>query len=125
MLPLSIHHFVLAAEGWPSPTIGELVMEGGLGCIIILTLFLIGIFFAAWKAPAWVKEIGSGALVFSVFFFAKGLYNCFVAMAIATEGVFTLQLAGEGLRQNLICLLYGLIIYFISLVVRVALKPRI
>ena len=32
-----------------------------------ITLFLIALFFAAWKAPAWVKEIGIAGLVFSAF----------------------------------------------------------
>lgn len=33
----------------------------------ILTAVLAAMFFAAWKAPRWVKEIGSFALVFGIF----------------------------------------------------------
>ena len=33
-----------------------------------ITLFLIALFFASWKAPAWVKEIGIAGLVFSLIY---------------------------------------------------------
>ena len=40
--------------------------------MIIITLLFIGLFFAAWKAPAWVKEIGIAALVVGVFWTLLG-----------------------------------------------------
>ena len=33
-------------------------IEGGIGFMSVLTVLLVAIFFAAWKAPRWVKEIG-------------------------------------------------------------------
>ena len=49
-------------------SIGLLFVEGGLGYMIIISVFLILLFLAAWKAPRWVKEIGIGALVVSSMF---------------------------------------------------------
>ena len=63
----------------------------------ILTILLVAIFFAAWKAPRWIKEIGSFALVFGFLTYLIGLIPVF----------------------------YGVIIYLISLVVRLIKKPRL
>ena len=52
----------------------KLFMQGGAGFMTILTILLVAIFFAAWKAPAWVKEIGSFALVFGFLTYLIGLY---------------------------------------------------
>ncbi|MCR4859199.1 MAG: hypothetical protein K5910_00885 [Bacteroidales bacterium] len=54
----------------------------------LFTLLFIGLFFAAWKAPARVREIG-------------------------------------GVKVALVPVLYGLIVYFVSLVLRIIHKPRI
>ena len=43
-----------------------LFISGGPVGMIIITLLFIALFFAAWKAPAWVKEIGIAALVVGV-----------------------------------------------------------
>lgn len=45
----------------------ELFMEGGPIGLTILTILLVLMFFAAWKAPAWVKEIGQAALIWGFF----------------------------------------------------------
>ena len=45
----------------------KLFMEGGPVFMAILTAVLAAMFFAAWKAPRWVKEIGAFALIFGIF----------------------------------------------------------
>ena len=40
----------------------KIFMQGGAGFMTILTVLLVAIFFAAWKAPRWIKEIGTFAL---------------------------------------------------------------
>ena len=35
----------------------KIFMQGGAGYMTILTILLVAIFFAAWKAPRWIKEI--------------------------------------------------------------------
>ena len=75
----------------------KLFIQGGPGFMTILTVLLVAIFFAAWKAPRWIKEIGSFALVFGFLTYLIGLIPVF----------------------------YGVIIYLISLVVRLIKKPRL
>ena len=84
---------------------------------------LIGLFIAAWKAPKWVKEIGLGALVFAIFWTLSGLYQMFGAIQIAGDAPFSVICGG--IRVAMIGTFYGLIVYFISLVIRVIQKPRI
>lgn len=104
-------------------SISQLFMQGGPAGMIIITLFLIAILIAAWKAPRWVKEFGIGALVFSVFWTLRGLYQILGFIELyddVSRGV-----TSGALRVGLISLFYGLIVYFISLVIRVIHKPRL
>ena len=113
----------------------KLFMQGGAGFMTILTVLLVAIFFAAWKAPRWIKEIGSFALVFGFLTLLIGLYQMFVALQqVATDigegvtGVFDLISPGGlfgGLKIALIPVFYGIIIYLVSLVVRIIKKPRL
>lgn len=106
-----------------SVTLPQLFVEGGLAWMIIISLFLIALFIAAWKAPRWVKEIGAGALVFGVFGTLLGLAQVFAALQSFPDA--GLAVICGGLKVTLITTFYGLIVYFISLVIRVIQKPRI
>ena len=89
-------------------------VSGGPVGMIIITLLFVALFFAAWKAPAWVKEIGIGALVVGVFWTLCG----YLQMADYLSG-------HDDVASNIIPVLYGLIVYFVSLILRVIHKPRI
>ena len=89
----------------------------------VLTILLVAIFFAAWKAPRWVKEIGIGALVVAIFWNLQGLYQALGVVQMAPD-ISPAVICG-GLKVAMISLLYGLIVYFLSLVIRVIHKPRI
>ena len=104
-------------------SIGTLFVEGGLGFMIIISVFLILLFLAAWKAPRWVKEIGIGALVVSVFATLLGLFQVFDA--VQRFGDISFAVICGGLKVLMIPFFYGLIVYFISLVIRIIQKPRI
>lgn len=91
--------------------------------MIIITLLFIGLFFAAWKAPAWVKEIGIAALVVSIFWTLLGWLQI-VDFLSGNDDVANNIIAG-GIKVSLIPVLYGLIVYFVSLVIRIIQKPRI
>ena len=106
-----------------SVSIPQLFVEGGLVWMICISLFLIAIFIAAWKAPRWVKEIGIGALVFAIFGTLSGLAQMFDA--IQMFGDISPAVICGGLKVTLIPTFYGLIVYFVSLVIRVIQKPRI
>ena len=91
--------------------------------MIVITLLLIALFIAAWKAPRWVKETGIGALVVSVFWSLLGFAQ--VLDTIQRFGDIPLSVVCGGMKVCLISTFYGLIVYFISLVIRVIQKPRI
>ena len=55
----------------------KLFMEGGVLFMSILTVLLVAVFFAVWKAPRWVKEIGNFALVFGLMTPLFPLYQFF------------------------------------------------
>ena len=98
-------------------------VEGGLPWMIIISLFLIALLLAAWKAPRWVKEIGIGALVLGFFFTLTGISQ--VLDVVQRFGDVSTPILCGGLKVTLIPLFYGLIVYFISLIIRVIHKPRI
>lgn len=104
-------------------TLPQLFLEGGLGWMIGISLFLIALFIAAWKAPRWVREIGIGALIFAIYGTLMGILQVLDAMQMFGD-ISPAVLCG-GLKVTLIPTFYGLIVYFISLIIRVIQKPRI
>jgi len=90
----------------------------------ILTILLVGIFFAAWKAPRWVKEIGLFALVFGFFSLCLGLRQAFVFIA-GSDTAISSNVIFAGMSVAMIPVLYGIIIYLVSLVIRLIQKPRL
>ena len=113
----------------------KLFVEGGLDFMSVLTVLLVAIPFAAWKAPRWVKDIGSFALAFGFLSLFLGLRQAFtalrdVAMSLGSDvtGLFDLISPGVffgGMRVAMIPVCYGIIIYLVSLVVHVVQKPRL
>ena len=90
----------------------------------IITLLFIGLFFAAWKAPAWVKEIGIAALVVGVFWTLLG-YLQVADYLQGYDGDLSYNVLAGGIKVGLLPVLYGLIVYFVSLILRVIHKPRL
>lgn len=101
----------------------DLFCQGGPVGMSLLTVELICMLFAAWKAPAWVKEIGLLALVTGIFFPLLGVCNALTVLYKA--GDVSPMLVVVGLRMALIPLMYGLAVYALSLILRIVQKPRI
>jgi len=101
----------------------NIFVEGGVPWMTFMTLILIALFLAAWKAPAWVKEIGKFAAVFGIFATFIGLMQA--AVDITAAGEIRQGIVWAGLRVAMITTVYGLIIYMISLIIRIVQKPRI
>ena len=101
----------------------SLFISGGPVGMIIITLLFIALFFAAWKAPAWVKDIGIAALVVGVFWTLCGYLQ--MADFMAGHDDIASNIIAGGIKVGLIPVLYGLIVYFVSLVLRVIHKPKI
>ena len=110
-------------------------VEGGPVFMSVLTILLVAIFFAAWKAPRWVKEIGVFALIFGFLGTVLGLQQILTYLqGVAVEkgegisGIFDLiapRIRLGGVKITLIPLIYSAIIYMVSIVVRVIQKPRL
>ena len=111
-----------------------LFIEGGVWFMSILTILLVAIFFAAWKAPRWVKEIGSIARAFGFFSLLLGLrqmFDVFQEIGFQKEvvtSVFDLVSPGVlygGLKVAMIPVIYGIIIYIVSRIVCIIQKPKL
>lgn len=102
----------------------DLYLEGGYGWMTALTLCLIAMLFCTWKAPRWIKELGLLACTLGVLSMMIGFYS--ILQIIQTTGYsVTFTLLSGGLRVAFIAPIYGLIIYALSLLLRIAVKPRI
>ena len=108
----------------PDWTVSRFFVEGGIWGMSLITVFLIALFLAAWKAPRWVREIGIAALVVSAFFTGIGVFQVF-GLAELFGPEITEGLMYGGLRVAMISFMYGLIVYFISLIIRIIQTPRI
>ncbi len=101
----------------------DLFLAGGKLGMSILTAELICMLFAAWKAPAWVKEIGLLVLVTGIFYQFLGMFQAFGVIQMA--GDISPSLLAGGFRVSFISVMYGMLIYAASLVIRMLQKPRI
>lgn len=102
----------------------NLFLEGGPWMMSVLTLLLVSIFFAAWKAPAWVKEIGKFALAFGVLSLLLGLSQMFGYLK-GVNGEVEMRIIYAGFKVALIPVMYGIIIYLVSIIVRTIQKPKL
>lgn len=114
------HPETIDVQPW---TLSRFFVEGGMTGMILISLMLIALFLAAWKAPRWVREIGIAALVLSVFLTLMGLFQIFGVTEMF--GDISFAVISGGLKVAMIPLFYGLIVYFISLIIRVVQTPRI
>ena len=109
MLPLEsgLFNFVRSADPY------------GIG---LVSLFLIALFFVAWKAPAWVRETGLGALAAGVFWTVAE----FMAIGYAVQECEDADpyIIWCAVPIALVPAAYGILVYFISLVIRVIRKPK-
>ena len=92
-------------------------MMGGPLFMFFLTLLLIGVIYAALQRKAILKEFGLAALAFGFLGQLIGLLGAFEAIEVA-GGVSQSILAG-GLKVSSITSIYGLLIYCISLIIRI------
>ena len=110
----------------PSPPhvpLTDYFVNGGPILMSIITILLIAVLFAAWKAPAWVRELGILALASSLFMTCMGLYQIFDTIMLYGEASFRVYC--QGLTIALLPFLYGLLGYIVSIISRIAQKPRI
>ena len=90
----------------------------------VVTLFLIALFFVAWKVPAWVKEAGLLALAVGWLWSVIGFMEMGNAIMECEPDV-DLYIIWAAVPSALLPAAYGTVVYIISLIIRVIRKPRI
>lgn len=126
ILDKGTNEWIIEPDPFPTQkhSVAELYMQGGWGCMTLITLCLVAMLFAAWKAPNWIEELGKLALLIGCFYLMLGLYSIFHLIQSSGISISFTLLCG-GLRVGLIAPMYGMLIYGVSLLLRLALKPRI
>ena len=104
--------------------LSELFIAGGMEFMSVLTLLLALLFLAAWKAPAWVRDIGTIALAFGILSHLIGIYLALDDL-IRCGNDLSITVIYAGYRVSLITVLYGFIIFIISRIIHICLTPRI
>ena len=91
------------------------------GVLAILTILLAMIFLSAWKAPRWVRPIGSIALGFWALYY---VYSFMLGLSdIHKAGDISNSVIAGGLKLMNFGTMYALLIYFISHVISFIQKP--
>ena len=112
----------VVASPVPNTSLYELYQQGGVLFMSLITLCLVGVFLAAWKMPSRVKELGIAALVLGLVSWAVGMYQAMGVLQI--NGDISPSVLLGGAKVALIAPIWGAIVYFISLVVRIIQKPK-
>lgn len=89
--------------------------------LAILTILLVLIFLSAWKAPRWVRPIGSIALGFCALSYLFGFFLALYDFNRALEISPAVMIGGLKIWNFFI--VYGLLIYFVSHVISFIQKP--
>lgn len=101
----------------------DLFYAGGTLFMTLLTILLIGVIVCFWKFPNWVKEIGLLALSIGILGQIIGLYGAF--KGIEQSGEVSQQIMAGGLKVSSITTIYGVLIYILSLILRLINKPKL
>ena len=104
-------------------TLSEMFLSGNIICMSVLTLLLALLFLSAWKAPAWVRNVGLVALASGMLFGLLGLYQIYDYQQQA--GNVALAVLYGGYKCTIVPVAYGLIIYIIALILRLCQTPRV
>ena len=108
---------------WADYTVADYFLNGGIGPMCVITLFLIGVLVSAWKAPAWVRDFGFSAVIASLCWVVFDLCQMFQAME--WYGAYSANILGGGLWRMLTPLVYAMLIYLLSILISTFQKPRI
>ena len=104
-------------------TLSEMFLAGNILFMSVLTLLLALLFLAAWKAPAWMCNVGRIAFAFGMFFGLLGLYQIYGELQ--QVGDVPSSVIYGGYKCVIIPTAYGLVIYIISQILDLYKKPRI
>lgn len=103
--------------------LSDLFLEGNMMFMSILTLLLALLFLAAWKAPAWVRDIGNIALALGFLFCGLGVYQ--ICDEVQMAGDVAISVLCGGYKCVLVPVCYGFVIYIVACITRICQTPRI
>ena len=98
-------------------------IQGGPGGMAVITLILVLVFLAAWKAPAWVSNLGKLGLVTGILGTLFGISQMLDYLGGNAET--PAAVIYRGLKVTLIPLYYGIFVYIIALIISTVQKPRL
>ncbi|MCR5070961.1 MAG: hypothetical protein K6A62_03445 [Bacteroidales bacterium] len=101
----------------------QLFYDGGIFAMTVITVLFVALLIAAWKAPRWVREIGHLALAFAGIMTLIPLHNA--ADAVMKAGDISPNLVWAGVKCLTVAPIYALIVYIVSLIIRIIQKPRV
>lgn len=95
----------------------DLFFEGGILFMSLLTLLLVGVIYTALKREKSLKLFGILALTIGILGQLIGIFQMYEGIVSMGGEISQAMLAG-GLRVSSITTIYGLLIYSISLIIR-------
>lgn len=107
----------------PDVSIIDYFVTGNPIYMSIITLLLMAILLAAWKAPAWVKETGLIALAASILMSVIGFFQIFDTIELF--GKCSFRVLCGGFQVAMLPMIYGICVYIISLIIRIIQKPKL
>lgn len=113
-----------ACQVGESYNVADYFLNGGVGPMAVITLFLIAVLVSAWKAPIWVRDFGFGAVIASLCWLFVDCIQMFQIIEIVGNTMPFSVYCG-GIWRLLIPLVYGLLIYLLSILISTFQKPRI
>ena len=88
----------------------------------LITLMLVLVLLCAWKAPRWIKPVGSIALALGIIRFAWGFICVFYDVTMA--GAVSPNSYAGGIPRMLFIIIYGLLVFILSRIVYLIQKSR-
>ena len=104
-------------------TFFQTFIQGGIAPMAIITFILIALVISIFKAHKWVKYAGIGALVMSLIL-ALATWVRAASAVIECNGEIAPSIVWAGVRSAAIIIIYGLIVYLVSVIARGFIKTR-
>lgn len=101
----------------------DFFVSGGLGGMSVITLILVAIFLAAWKAPAWVNNLGKLGLTVGIIWTLSGIFQ--MTGYLGEHPDTSVGIIYNGIRVSLIPCIYGALVFGIASVICIFQKPRL
>lgn len=102
----------------------QLFVEGGVVTMSLLTLVLIAVLFAAWKAPRWVLGLGVMSIPIAIIGSLAGMQQGF-RVIVETGGDVSPSLVYGGFAAMTIPYIYSAAIVLVALAIWLMQRPRV